>query len=93
MKIHKFLGSITRQITLLVVCLVLPLNILVLAATGVSMDAVQRHSVQSIEATAALYRQQLDGEFFCVPGIDAQYYADHDYHYMYVAEILSAYDK
>ena len=35
MKIHKFLGSITRQITLLVVCLVLPLNILVLAATGV----------------------------------------------------------
>ena len=66
MKIHKFLGSITRQITLLVVCLVLPLNILVLAATGVSMDAVQRHSVQSIEATAALYRQQLDGRLTAV---------------------------
>ena len=66
MKIHKFFGSITRQITLLVVCLVLPLNILVLAATGVSMDAVQRHSVQSIEATAALYRQQLDGRLTAV---------------------------
>ena len=66
MKIHKFLGSITRQITLLVVCLVLPLNILVLAATGVSMDALQRHSVQSIEATAALYRQQLDGRLTAV---------------------------
>ena len=66
MKIHKVLGSITRQITLLVVCLVLPLNILVLAATGVSMDAVQRHSVQSIEATAALYRQQLDGRLTAV---------------------------
>ena len=66
MKIHKFLGSITRQITLLVVCLVLPLNILVLAATGVSMDAVQRHSVQSVEGAAALYRQQLDGRLTAV---------------------------
>ena len=66
MKIHKFFGSITRQITLLVVCLVLPLNILVLAATGVSMDAVQRHSVQSVEGTAALYRQQLDGRLTAV---------------------------
>ena len=66
MNIHKFLGSITRQITPLVVCLVLPLNILVLAATGVSMDALQRHSVQSIEATAALYRQQLDGRLTAV---------------------------
>ena len=66
MKIHKFFGSITRQITLLVVCLVLPLNILVLAATGVSMDAVQRHSVQSVEGAAALYRQQLDGRLTAV---------------------------
>ena len=66
MKIHKFLGSITRQISLLVVCLVLPLNILVLAATGVSMDAVQRHSVQSVEGAAALYRQQLDGRLTAV---------------------------
>ena len=30
------------------------------------MDAVQRHSVQSIEATAALYRQQLDGRLTAV---------------------------
>ena len=66
MKIHKFFGSITRQITILVVCLVLPLNILVLAATGVSMDAVQRHSVQSVEGAAALYRQQLDGRLTAV---------------------------
>lgn len=66
MKIHKFLGSITRQITLLVVCLVLPLNILVLAATGVSMDALQRHTVQSVEGAAALYRQQMDGRLTAV---------------------------
>lgn len=56
-------------------------------------DAPVLDQAELVLTCKKLYRQQLDGEFFCVPGIDAQYYADHDYHYMYVAEILSAYEK
>ena len=62
MRLKKALGSITNKITFLIVCLVLPLNLLVLLATQATINAVQSQMVQSVQESAALYMQQLDNK-------------------------------
>lgn len=62
--LHKGLDSITTKIVGIIVLAILPLNILVIASTNRSIDAVQQQTILSLDHVAHLYMQQLDHRVF-----------------------------